>query len=556
MTSVWGVAVIGFIAFVFLFVYIAAAIRIVRPYEKGVVERLGKYQRTYEPGLHIIIPFLDRITKVDMRENVVDVPPQEVITKDNVVVTVDAVVYYEATDPVKLIYNVANFYLAATKLAQTNLRNVIGEMQLDESLTCREKINAALRQILDDATDKWGVRVVRVELQRIEPPVDVTEAMHRQMKAERTKRALILEADGDKQAAITRAEGSKQSAILEAEGQATAIKEVADAEKFQRIAVAEGEAEAIEQRLARDPRGRPDQRPDRDQVPRVAREPSRTGARTRSSCRWRSRGSWARSAASPSCSRTAVTPRRTRMTRPILPGALPRPRSPGSRHQDSMSALHATPAASVLPVPRLRRAPRVVRTARGELTCRRLRAGQRRRHDRITREERHGGQQRRQAGDSNGPEGDNVGLLRAGDRSDNHPGVRVLLGDARSKHPGRVLGVHLRMEHALHRPVREHGGTHQHQRRVRQLERTDSDRRIRCAGVACRNGARLDLARSWRGSQSKYDPCAAAARAGAYHRSTGGGRAASDLPSSDACGSSRGGPGGKQRPCANGSDRG
>ncbi len=241
-----GVVVVGLIIFVFAFVYIASAIRIIRPYEKGVVERLGKYQRTYEPGLHIIIPFLDRVTKIDMRENVVDVPPQEVITKDNVVVTVDAVVYYEATDPVKLIYNVANFYVAATKLAQTNLRNVIGEMQLDESLTSREKINAALRQILDEATDKWGVRVVRVELQRIEPPIDVTEAMHRQMKAERTKRALILEAEGDKQAAITRAEGSKQAAILDAEGKATAIKEVAEAEKFQRIALAEGEARGIE----------------------------------------------------------------------------------------------------------------------------------------------------------------------------------------------------------------------------------------------------------------------------------------------------------------------
>ena len=257
MSSVFGVAVGGFIAFVFLFVYIAAAIRIIRPYEKGVVERLGKYQRTFEPGLHIIIPFLDRVTKADMRENVVDVPPQEVITKDNVVVTVDAVVYYEATDPVKLIYNVANFYIAATKLAQTNLRNVIGEMQLDESLTSREKINAALRDILDDATDKWGVRVVRVELQRIEPPKDVTEAMHRQMKAERTKRALILEAEGDKQAAITRAEGSKQAAILDAEGRATAIREVADAEKFQRIALAKGEAEATELTFAAIHRGIP-----------------------------------------------------------------------------------------------------------------------------------------------------------------------------------------------------------------------------------------------------------------------------------------------------------
>ncbi|MDY0341872.1 MAG: SPFH domain-containing protein [Coriobacteriia bacterium] len=235
----------GLIVLAVLFVWAIMGIRIVRPYEKGLIERLGKYQRTVDSGLTIIIPVIDKMTKVDMRENVVDVPPQEVITKDNVVVTVDAVVYYEATDPVKLVYNVANFYLAATKLAQTNLRNVIGEMQLDESLTSREQINTALRQILDDATDKWGVRIVRVELQRIEPPKDVTEAMHRQMKAERTRRADILEADGDKQAAITRAEGSKQSAILEAEGQAEAIKRVAEADKFQKLTVAEGEALAI-----------------------------------------------------------------------------------------------------------------------------------------------------------------------------------------------------------------------------------------------------------------------------------------------------------------------
>lgn len=235
----------GLIVLFVLFAWAVAGIRIVRPYEKGLVERLGKYQRTADSGLHIIVPVIDKMTKVDMRENVVDVPPQEVITKDNVVVTVDAVVYYEATDPVKLVYNVANFYLAATKLAQTNLRNVIGEMQLDESLTSREQINAALRQILDDATDKWGVRIVRVELQRIEPPMDVTQAMHRQMKAERTRRAVILEADGDKQAAITRAEGSKQSAILESEGKAEAIKRVAEADKFQKLTVAEGEALAI-----------------------------------------------------------------------------------------------------------------------------------------------------------------------------------------------------------------------------------------------------------------------------------------------------------------------
>ena len=284
-------------------VYIASAIKIVRPYEKGIVERLGKYQKTFESGLHLIIPFVDQLTKVDMRENVVDVPPQEVITKDNVVVTVDAVVYYEATDPVKLIYNVANFYLAATKLAQTNLRNVIGEMQLDESLTSREKINAALRQILDDATDKWGVRVVRVELQRIEPPVDVTEAMHRQMKAERTKRALILEAEGDKQAAITRAEGTKQADILGAEGKAQAIKDVAEAEKFQKIALAEGEASAITSVFTAIHDGEADQ-----ELIAIryldALTRSRTDRPTRSSYPWRSAAFSAASAASPNSSRT------------------------------------------------------------------------------------------------------------------------------------------------------------------------------------------------------------------------------------------------------------
>ncbi|GAB4276988.1 MAG: SPFH domain-containing protein [Coriobacteriia bacterium] len=228
-----------------LLVWAFTGIKIVRPYQKGLVERFGKYQKTLDSGLHFIIPVVEKMTRVDMRENVVDVPPQEVITSDNVVVTVDAVVYYEATDPVKLAYNVANFYVAATKLAQTNLRNVIGDMQLDESLTSREKINAALRQILDDATDKWGVRVVRVELQRIEPPADVMDAMHRQMKAERDRRAMILEADGEKQAAIARAEGAKQAAILQAEGEAEAIRKVADAERYRKQTVAQGEADAV-----------------------------------------------------------------------------------------------------------------------------------------------------------------------------------------------------------------------------------------------------------------------------------------------------------------------
>ncbi len=233
------------IAIVVFFV-VAKGTRIVRPWEKGLIERLGKYQRTVDSGLTIIIPFFESMVKVDMREQVVDVPPQAVITKDNVAVEVDAVVYFEVTDPIKVTYNVANFYIASTKLAQTNLRNLIGDLMLDECLTSRDMVNNKLRQILDDATDKWGVRVSRVELQRIEPPKDVTEAMHQQMKAERVRRATILEAEGTKQAAILQAEGTKQSAILEAEGQAEAVRKVADAERYRQLTVAEGEAKAIE----------------------------------------------------------------------------------------------------------------------------------------------------------------------------------------------------------------------------------------------------------------------------------------------------------------------
>jgi regulator of protease activity HflC (stomatin/prohibitin superfamily) len=239
------VVVLLVLAFV-IFIVAMTGLRIVRPWEKGLIERLGKYQRTVDSGLTLIIPFLERMIKVDMREQVVDVPPQQVITKDNVAVEVDAVVYYEVTDPVKVTYNVANFYIAATKLAQTNLRNLIGDLALDESLTSRELINTKLREILDDATDKWGTKVTRVELQKIEPPRDVTDAMHRQMKAERERRAMILEAEGAKKSAILKAEGVRQSAILEAEGQAEAIKKVADAEKYQLLTVAEGEGQAIE----------------------------------------------------------------------------------------------------------------------------------------------------------------------------------------------------------------------------------------------------------------------------------------------------------------------
>ena len=244
------------IIFMVLIVYVSMGVKIVRPFEKGVVEQLGRYKGTVQPGLRLIYPFVQRIRKVDMRERVIDVPPQEVITEDNVAVSVDAVVYYEPTDPQRLLYNVANFVLAVTKLAQTNLRNVIGEMSLDEAFTSRERVNAALRQILDDATDKWGVRVVRVEIQRIDPPQDVMHAMHEQMKAERTRRAVVTEAEGAREAAVTRAEGDKASAILTAEGvrqrdilmaegEAQAIKTMAEAEQYQKEVVATGEANAI-----------------------------------------------------------------------------------------------------------------------------------------------------------------------------------------------------------------------------------------------------------------------------------------------------------------------
>jgi len=227
------------------FIFGIAAIRIIRPFEKGLVERLGKYQRTLDSGLNLILPFIDTLEKVDMREIVLDVPPQMVITKDNVGVEVDAVVYCQVTDPVRARYEITNYVMAATKLAQTNLRNVIGEMELDQSLGSRDTINLQLRDVLDEATDKWGVKVNRVEIQRIDPPVDITEAMSRQMKAERDKRAAILAAEGDRQAAITRAEGAKQSAILEAEGSAEAVRKTADAEQYRQIAVAEGESQAI-----------------------------------------------------------------------------------------------------------------------------------------------------------------------------------------------------------------------------------------------------------------------------------------------------------------------
>jgi regulator of protease activity HflC (stomatin/prohibitin superfamily) len=253
---VTAVVIVLIIIALFLMIYAASGVRIVRPYQRGIVEQLGKYKETVDPGLRIIIPLVQTLRTVDMREQVIDVPPQEVITSDNVIVSVDAVIYYEPTDPQRLVYNVGNFILAVTKLAQTNLRNLVGDMQLDEALTSRDAINTNLRQILDDATDKWGVRVVRVEIQRIDPPPDVMSAMHEQMKAERTRRAVVTEAEGRRTAAVTTAEGEKTAAILnaegikerqvlEAQGEADAIRAVADAERYRQETVAHGEADAI-----------------------------------------------------------------------------------------------------------------------------------------------------------------------------------------------------------------------------------------------------------------------------------------------------------------------
>ncbi len=221
-------------ALIFGLVLLARSARIVNQYEKGIVMRLGKFHGLVPSGLAIIMPLTDSVIRVDMREQVISVPPQKLITKDNVTVEVDAVVYYKVVDPVKSQFEVQDFGYACTTLAQTNLRNLIGDRTLDETLVARDMINTNLRLVLDEATNGWGVKVTRVEVQKIDPPRDITEAMSRQMKAERDKRASILEAEGFKQSQILQAEGVKQSEILKAEGDAQA-----------RVTRANAEAEAI-----------------------------------------------------------------------------------------------------------------------------------------------------------------------------------------------------------------------------------------------------------------------------------------------------------------------
>ena len=223
-------------------------IRVIKQSKVGIIMRLGKFQKVVETGVHFLIPFLDKMAYViDLREIVIDFPPQPVITKDNVTMQIDTVVYYKVTDPVRYVFEIANPIAAIENLTATTLRNIIGELDLDETLTSRDIINVKMRTILDEATDKWGIKVNRVELKNIMPPQDIQVAMEKQMRAERERREAILQAEGNKSAAILQAEGEKQSAILTAEAKKEAMVRVAEGEKESAILVAEGEAEAIRQ---------------------------------------------------------------------------------------------------------------------------------------------------------------------------------------------------------------------------------------------------------------------------------------------------------------------
>ncbi len=227
--------IVALVVAAFVLVTLARTIRIVPQARAGVIERLGRYSRTLNAGLAIVIPFVDRIREIiDLREQVVSFQPQPVITEDNLVVSIDTVIYFQVTDPKAATYEVANYIQAIEQLTVTTLRNVIGGMQLEETLTSRDQINAQLRGVLDEATGKWGIRVNRVELKAIDPPASIKDSMEKQMRADRDKRAAILNAEGVKQSQILAAEGEKQSAILRAEGQKQAV-----------MLQAEGQAKAI-----------------------------------------------------------------------------------------------------------------------------------------------------------------------------------------------------------------------------------------------------------------------------------------------------------------------
>ncbi len=243
-----GIVVLAVLA-VFLFIVAAAGVRIVPQARAGIVERLGRYNRTLLPGLTLIIPFVDRVKPlIDLREQVVSFPPQPVITEDNLVVGIDTVIYFTVTDAKSATYEIANPLQAIEQLTVTTLRNLIGGLTLEETLTSRDQINSQLRVVLDEATGKWGIRVNRVELKSVEPPRTVQETMEKQMRAERERRAAILTAEGVKQSAILTAEGDKQAAVLKAEGARTAA-----------ILRAEGESKAIETVFRAIHDGAPDQ---------------------------------------------------------------------------------------------------------------------------------------------------------------------------------------------------------------------------------------------------------------------------------------------------------
>ncbi len=242
-----GLIVLAIVALFFIFVA-ARTIRIIPQARAGIVERLGRYSRTTEPGLTIIVPFMDRLKPlIDLREQVVSFPPQPAITEDNVTVHIDSVLYFTITDPKAVTYEVASPLQAIEQLTVTTLRNVIGGMTLEETLTSRDQINSALRVVLDEATGQWGIRVNRVEIKSIDPPGSIQEAMEKQMRAERDRRAAILNAEGVKQSQILTAEGEKTSAVLRAEG----AKEAA-------ILRAEGESKAIGTVFAAIHEGKPD----------------------------------------------------------------------------------------------------------------------------------------------------------------------------------------------------------------------------------------------------------------------------------------------------------
>ncbi len=229
------VVIVIVIVVIFVLTILFRAIRIIPQAYAGVVERLGKYHKTLMPGLNILVPFIDRLRPlVDLREQVVSFPPQPVITEDNLVVSIDTVVYFQVNDARAATYEIANYLGAVEQLTTTTLRNVVGGLNLEEALTSRDNINGQLRIVLDEATGKWGIRVGRVELKAIDPPVSIQDSMEKQMRAERDRRAAILTAEGTKQAAILEAEGARQSAILQAEGDAKAA-----------VLRADGEAQAI-----------------------------------------------------------------------------------------------------------------------------------------------------------------------------------------------------------------------------------------------------------------------------------------------------------------------